>query len=312
MKRGQWVAAVALSVGLCSVDNEALRAAGHSGQTPHGCGCNQPSPCGCVPSSGGLLDRLDCFAKKMLKDSPKRPSVLSAFKISIAMDRQRCDEPSCGSEPSCGVEPSCGSEPTCGTENAEPNCGVEPKSHCSCPKCQGSDKSSSGNTIMEPTREAPPRSRQQAPAAKVKPETPPNLPGPMEHVPAPRVEDSLVDPFRDEQARSMPRGRVQPLSQRTSHSASRRILSDDRRNEASEEVGTATLSRTARPQSTAEQRSFNDRSSVVPAAAQVPARLTPVTAASTAIEPLKKVPAPSLHDADADFRSSRNPLRDRQ
>ncbi len=116
MDRSRFVRALALTIGVAG-SLSSLADLAWAGQCDN---CDSPTSqrCHCPPGRG-LLDTLNDVAGRVVKDKPKRKSILHAFKFNL-------DLPTGCDKASCGCEPSCGTEPTCGTEGPEPSCGAEP------------------------------------------------------------------------------------------------------------------------------------------------------------------------------------------
>ncbi len=237
MDRSRFVRALALTIGVAG-SLSSLADLAWAGQCDN---CDSPTSqrCHCPPGRG-LLDTLNDVAGRVVKDKPKRKSILHAFKFNLDLptgcDKASCGcepscgteptcgtegpEPSCGAEPSCGIEPSCGSEPTCGIEpscGTEPTCGIEPK--CGVEAVCGIEAKHNYTHATGPIQypvHAEQRIRTESRPAQTpyRPQTPNRTPpAPEPVIPAPMPEDSTVDPFKDDTA-SQSRVRARAASQR--------------------------------------------------------------------------------------------------
>jgi hypothetical protein len=210
MKRSQLVSTLAMSVGVAGwfapLSSQTLRA----GE------CDSPRTCQCrCSSNSGLLDTLDQYATKMTKQGKQRSSILAAFKIDMSVGSSRCDQTDCDCEPTCGSETN---------DCAQPECGVEFRPSYQAPTY---------NHVLGPVEypQSTTRSPQPVPSHVI-PMTPvpqTNMPRgnslprviDAERIPVPKVEDSTIDPFRDDTTSHQrpARLRVQPASQRTLNKA---------------------------------------------------------------------------------------------
>lgn len=224
MDRSLFVRALALTIGVAG-SLSSLADSAWAGQCDN---CDSPTStsCQCAPGRG-LLDTLNDVACKVVKDKPKRKSILHAFKFkshgSSSCDNSCGCEPSCGMEPTCGTEScscktGCGAEPSCGVEpgcGVEPSCGAEPKCgvEASCGIEARSNYTHATGPIEYPRQmHTPVRTENRKMQAPVQA---PAHPSPAPAIPAPVPQDSTIDPFRDDTV-SRAKPRIRSASQRIS------------------------------------------------------------------------------------------------
>ena len=103
MKRSRLVAAIALSVGVSSWLQWGTGTTALAGDYDNS--YNRTCKCG---QGHGLLDTLDNYAAKLVKDRTHSPSILSSFRLSLDKSKSQCDCQVAGcEEPSCGIELAC-------------------------------------------------------------------------------------------------------------------------------------------------------------------------------------------------------------
>lgn len=209
MKRRQLVSTLALSVGVASWFAPLSSPTLLAGE------CDSPRMCQCrCSTNNGLLDTLDQYATKMTKPRKHRSSILAAFKIDMSMSNSKCDQIDCDCEPTCGSETN---------DCAQSKCGVE-----TTPAFEAPAYSHVIGPVEYPrsTARGPASASSSASSATTGPQTIapntnalPRVPD-AERIPVPKVEDSTIDPFRDDTTTNLPtRLRAQPASRRTMQKA---------------------------------------------------------------------------------------------